>query len=253
MTKRKQAGGAREGIEALNVPQETHEACQKARTILECAHKCSSSLFKAYQLVKIKRGAERGMTTDEEQDLLRAMLVMAAAGLDGMLKQLIRDTVPLLVGIDDNVRANLEKYVTRQIKAESDDVDLQRGATFLGRILSAASQQSQVIQEWTAHLTGGSLQSPAELQSIAGAFAVPPKEIPLNIQRLKEIFRVRNNIIHELDMDLSGKRRKRTVRKQPDMLEHTNELLLVGLGFIVQVSRKLAGDKPAETTVASDS
>jgi len=164
VVKKKQPGKAPDGLEDLNLPPKTHEACGKARTILKCAHGCSSSLFKAYRLTKAKRGAERGMTTDEEQDLLRAMLVMAAAGLDGMLKQLIRDTVPLLISIDDDVRANLEKYVTRQIRAESDDFDSQRGAKFLGKILAAPSQQGQIIEEWTACLTGGSLQLPAELQ-----------------------------------------------------------------------------------------
>ncbi len=184
------------------------------------------------------------MTRDEEQDLLRAMLVMAAAGLDGMLKQLIRDTVPRLVSIDDDVRANLEKYVTRQIKAESIDVDSQRGAKFLGRILAAASQQGQVIEEWIAHLTGGSLQSPAELQQIAQAFALPAKDIPLDNPSLSNVFRVRNNIIHELDMDLSGKRRKRNIRRQTDMIKHTNELLKLGSGFVKHVSKKLTSQKP---------
>jgi hypothetical protein len=39
----------------------------------------------------------RGMSTDEEQDLLRAMLVTAAPGLDAMTKQLIRDALPKVV------------------------------------------------------------------------------------------------------------------------------------------------------------
>jgi hypothetical protein len=36
------------------------------------------------------------------------MVVFAAAGLDSMLKQLIRDSLPLLAGSDDAVRSGLE-------------------------------------------------------------------------------------------------------------------------------------------------
>ena len=67
------------------------EACQGAALILKHTHDSASALLKAFNLAREGRGRPRGMTTDEEQDLLRAMVVMAAAGLDAMAKQLIRD------------------------------------------------------------------------------------------------------------------------------------------------------------------
>jgi hypothetical protein len=81
------------------------------------------------------------MTTDEEQDLLRAMLVMAAAGLDSMLKQLIRDCMPSLVKANPQVREGLEKFVARSIRGEADAPEPLAGARFLGRVLAARGER----------------------------------------------------------------------------------------------------------------
>lgn len=224
----------------LDLSNVTKSEIQDARTILEYAHTSASAILKAYGLAKDQRGAPRGMTTDEEQDLLRAMLVMAAAGLDGMLKQLIRDSMPTLAALDGDVRTNLQKFITRQIRGEPETPDLTPGAKFLGKILAASSHHVQVIEEWIGYLTAGSLQSPRELFKISEAFSLNPKTIPLNREMLKEIFEIRNNIIHELDIDLSGDRRKRNLRRQTDMIRYANDLFTVGSGFLVQVSSKLS-------------
>ncbi len=63
----------------------------------------------------------RGMTTDEEQDLLRAMLVSAASGLDAMTKQLIREALPIIIQIGKEALAELEKFVTRRLRDGTDD------------------------------------------------------------------------------------------------------------------------------------
>ena len=81
--------------------------CGKAAIILKVSHESADALLKAFELAQTGRGAPRGMTTDEEQDLLRAMLVMAAAGLDSMLKRLIRDCMPSLVKANPQVREGL--------------------------------------------------------------------------------------------------------------------------------------------------
>src|SRR5712691_1458226 len=60
--------------------------CKSAGRILETAHDSAGALLKAFDLARTQRGRSAGMSTDQEQDLLRAMLVMAAAGLDGMVK-----------------------------------------------------------------------------------------------------------------------------------------------------------------------
>src|SRR5690349_10645733 len=70
--------------------------CQNAYVILCNAHDAASSFLEAFQDVRKARRA-KGMPTDEEQDLLRAMLLFASAGLDSLVKQLIRDALPAVL------------------------------------------------------------------------------------------------------------------------------------------------------------
>jgi hypothetical protein len=81
--------------------------CKSAGRILETAHDSAGALLKAFDLARTQRGRSAGMSTDQEQDLLRVMLVMAAAGLDGMVKQLIRDTLPSLLERDSIVATSI--------------------------------------------------------------------------------------------------------------------------------------------------
>lgn len=211
----------------------TSDECGKAAVILERTHDSADALLKAYELAWASRGGPRGMSTDDEQDLLRVMLVMAASGLDSMLKQLIRDTLPSLVAVNERVRDGLEKFATRSIRGEVDVPDSLGGTKFLARVLASAQPQRQVIEEYIRDLTGGSLQSAAELSRIAAALGLSETKVDHTI--LKPIFDIRNKIIHELDINLDGDRRKRNLRGRDAMMKATNRLLEVGEQILSEV------------------
>ena len=59
------------------------EATQNAFTILCSTHNAASSFLDIFEATRRTRKA-KGTPTDEEQNLLRAMLVFAGAGLDSM-------------------------------------------------------------------------------------------------------------------------------------------------------------------------
>ena len=212
-------------------------ACAKAAVILQRTHDSADALLKAFELLQRGRGAPRGMTTDDEQDLLRAMLVMAAAGLDSMLKQLIRDAMPALVKANPQVRDALEKFVARSIRGEGETVEPLAGARFLGRVLAAESQQAQVIEEYIRHLTGPSLQSAPELVRTVEALGL--SKVKVDVPRFRSIFEVRNKIIHELDINLDGDRRKRNLRRREQMMTDTNALLEIGEQVLTEVEERL--------------
>ncbi len=180
------------------------------------------------------------MTTDSEQDLLRAMLVMAAAGVDSMVKQLIRDTLPALVAVDTDVKRGLEKFIGKQIRGEGDSSGVLVGKDFLARVLAAPSQQSQVIEEYIDDLTQGSLQSPSELDRVAAALGLPQQVLGIDRKLLKTIFGIRNEIIHELDINLDAERRRRNLRRSSDMISYTDALLKVAENMRDAVEKKLA-------------
>jgi len=228
-------------LDELSFTGQVAGEARNARTILEYAHDTANSLLAAYVTVRETRDATAGTSTDQEQDLLRAMLVMAAAGLDGMAKQLIRDTMSSVVSKDPSAKEGLETFVARQIRGAPDTPETVIGFKFLARLITAACQQKQAIEEYIRELTGGSLQSADELIRIGNAFGLKPEEIGIDDKRkMQNVFDIRNMIIHELDMDLTGRQRKRVQRKLADMKDNANLLFGIGCRLLTEVNKKLA-------------
>lgn len=216
------------------------EQFAKAKLILKHAHESAEALLKAFDGVRKVRGG-RGATTDEEQDLLRAMLVLGAAGLDALIKQVIRDVLPGLILVDPKVRQGLETFVARQLQRASDDASPILNAKFLARLLIAESLQKQVIQDYVDDLTGKSLQSSEEVIRAAFALGLDPSAQRIEPKTMQPIFGIRNKIIHELDINFDAKRRNRQSRSRDKMIEYTNELLKTAESFFIGTQRKLAG------------
>lgn len=216
----------------------------KAELILDHAVASVQSFSDAFDKVRAHRGASRGMPTDEDQDLLRAMLVFAGAGLDSMTKQLIRDSLPVLLGKDVAVQKRFEEFVFRRLRGDEEDPDLVTGNRFLARLLAAPQPRIQLIEEYIKDLTGTSLQSADELMRAAAALGIDPKSVNIDPKQLKAVFHVRNKIIHELDIDLEGQRRKRVVRGRDQLLNHSNTLLAVGKALMIRVLEKLEATAP---------
>lgn len=211
----------------------------RACSIIRYSHDSVRSFLKSFDTVRTARSAGPGTTTDEEQDLLRAMLVLAAAGLDSTLKQLIRDSLPSLVASDESVEEGLGNFVEGQLRFDPERADQKSSHRFLARILVSGSAKEQIIQEYVDHLAGGSLQSPEEVMKAVFALGLDPTEIGIEPNELRPIFRVRNRIIHELDIDFSTPNRNRRPRARQDMVDSSNKLLKISEDIVLGVARKL--------------
>src|SRR3989338_9193146 len=76
----------------------------KSFLILQQTHDSAQHFLKAFDAIRKKRpGGKKGGTTDEEQDLLRAMLATIATGLDAIVKQIIKDCLLELSRTEDLV------------------------------------------------------------------------------------------------------------------------------------------------------
>jgi hypothetical protein len=213
-------------------------ACEKAVLIASTAHAASDALLSAYELARHQRGRPRGMTTDNEQDLLRSMLVMAAAGLDATVKQLVQDALPPLIAKDIKAQNSFEKFVARRLSLESvpgaATIDIRLVAT----VLSSPTPQTRLIEEYVSRLTGGSLQSTESLFEVAAALGADPTAIGLIPDELRPIFDVRNKIIHELDINLNAHKRTRNVRSQDAMIRYTERLFRLTHSLISSVDTR---------------
>lgn len=212
----------------------------KAKLILRYARDSAKSLLDACDSSRAARSATGGATTHAEQDLLRAMVVFAASGLDSLLKYLIRDSLADLARRDRAVQKELEKFVERQLLKSSATgaLDSVGGMKFLSRIVASPHPHEHLIEEYIQILTGTSLQSQDQLHRAASALGLSRAEAGLDRGNLVEIFEARNQIIHELDIRLAGNRARRT-RGRDSMVEYSNELLCIGEKFINAVEQKL--------------
>jgi HEPN superfamily RiboL-PSP-like protein len=197
----------------------------KAASIFVYASASASSLLVAFDDAKAKRGNPRGVLTDQEQDILRAVLVMSCAGLDGSLKQAIRDCLEHLLEKNKVVRDGFEKFIRKRISGEGDVLELAGGAKFLALMLADKEPRKRLIEEYIKELAGESLQSVEEIMRTVAALGLDQKALTLDVSKLREIFGIRNKIIHELDIDLDAKIRKRRVRSQADLLDNSDSIL----------------------------
>lgn len=211
----------------------------KAALIYQYTHTSASSLLTAFDDAKAKRGGKRGVLTDQEQDILRAALVMACAGIDAALKQSIRDCLEKLLETNKAVREGFEKFIRKRISGEGDALEFASGSKFLAAILAEAEPRKRLIEEYIRELTGESLQSPEEIMRTTAALGLEPKSLALDIPRLKDIFFIRNKIIHELDIDLDALKRKRRVRGQTDLLDNSDFVLKTTKAIVEALDKKL--------------
>ncbi len=206
-----------------------------AATILSYAALTTQELLAAFGTVRMAQGGQ-GTTTDQQQDILRSMLVFSMAGLDACLKQLIRDALPALALTSAGVQRQLDDFVSRKISRDGGAVD----GRFLARVLRSPDPSAVLVGELISELTGGSLQSVQQLLSVCGAFDLSnDPSLVTQLRGLAEAFTIRNRIIHEMDMNLAARNRNRTSRTRAAMVRESNRTLRAAHRILSAVDERL--------------
>lgn len=223
-----------------NIPCRTKtEITQLAYLILNHTYDTSKSFLSIFESIRKTRKA-KGTARNDEQDLLRAMLLFASAGLDSMVKQLIRDTLPIIIGRDAGAHKEFEKFVLKELHVKSIESSL--GALNLKTLASLIiedSPKNALIQELIKALISDSLQSVDQLLRVAAHFGITASDLYKDLNQLREVFDVRNRISHEMDIDFSQSNRNRFPRRKNDMINYTNCLLHVADNFLYAADKKL--------------
>jgi CRISPR/Cas system endoribonuclease Cas6 (RAMP superfamily) len=118
-----------------------------AYVILCNTHDASSSFLHLFESTRKSRKA-KGMATDEEQDLLRAMLIFATSGLDSMIKQLNREALPLIINKEEGAKEVFKKHIERKLNTND-----QINCKLLAKVLVESEPQKSLIEELVADLT----------------------------------------------------------------------------------------------------
>jgi hypothetical protein len=226
-------------IRDLDRYEDPHRCVARAQQYLLSARKSAAQALAAMKDLREKRKEEQGLlpggrTSDQDQDLLRAMLVFSCAGVDAAMKALIEDALPDLADMDPAVQGKLDQFAERYL-ADGGAVSSKSLARVLGH---AGSPRQALVQQFIQDLTGGSLQSSEQLQTVSGALGVTDPDLRRGADELNAVFRARNQIIHELDLTAEGwfNRRQRAMRHMVDM---ANDALNVAQGIINSVCENL--------------
>ena len=205
----------------------------KSHTILIGAYDAASSFLTLFENIRRSRNA-KGTPTDQEQDLLRAMLAFACAGLDSMIKQVVRDALESVIDRSEGAHGNFRVYVERRL-ARQGTLD----PKFLAEVLTGTDPRKVLIAELVGELTSQSLQSKDQVLRAASFFDIPSNALTPDIGLLDRIFQSRNQISHEMDVDLNQPNRNRRPRRKEAMISHTETILHLADAFLTEVDQRL--------------
>lgn len=215
----------------------------KAGAIVDYARETVETFYKLFDDLAKKRG--RGTTSNVEQDLLRAMVVFAGAGLDALLKQIVKDAMPDILKKSQAARDSFQKFAVRYLCRTADGTDdLADPLPSLKRIASlmtSSSPRDALVELLVEERISHSLQSGDELRRTVAVLGISD-QFKLNTN-LFEAFDVRNDIIHEMDIAFTGTvgRRNRKQRSKAKMTEYATALHNASVSVIELVDKVLSG------------
>jgi len=208
------------------------KSTSRAAQVVKYGHESAEALLDAF---RTKKGKRKGGATDEEQDILRGMVITCGACIDSTLKQIFQDCLNELILGDPAVKEGLDKFVEKTLKKElsSDTTKL------LAKALTSGNAQAYLSEQYLRDLTGSSLQSIDQLFAASNALGVGTSIVKRDQPTLKDAFIARNKMVHEMDMDFSAARRNRVQRGVDEMIDWSNCLLKVAEFTVKEVNTKL--------------
>jgi hypothetical protein len=170
---------------------------QVAQRYLASAYDSVASLVEeTYPALRAQREAGRGRLTHAEQDLFRAAVVFAGAGVDSVLKQALRSCIPIQIERSDPARAKYVEFVVSHVQ-EGETVSARQ----IAKLLVTANPEQTLRDAYIQSLTGSSLQSKTQVTASLAALGLQDqRELFKDSQSLDPLFKARNQIAHEMDM-----------------------------------------------------
>lgn len=185
-------------------------------------------------------GKKGGPSTHAQQDLYRAMLVFACAGLDILLKRLTVTKLPQIISKDQKAKEKFKEFVRRGINKEEKEL-----LNLVAFALIDSSPQDFLVREYVEELTKDSLQATTKITKICESSGLETKMIigASKLNALNDAFKVRNEIIHEMDINLNAPTssrgyRTRRQRQAPQMESHTITILELAESIFIQYKEK---------------
>jgi len=229
----------------IPAPKLKSRKLEAARLIWQKAQASAVAFIKTFE--EKRSGKTAGTSSDAEQDLLRAAVVFSGAGLDAVVKQLLRDAGEALLTpafLDSSDGKPLLREVSRRLRVSAPEEDADapgEGKTrLLARAILSGSPRSVVCQDLIGAVTGDSLQSVEQLSRVCGLFGLSRSEcVQPREAELRSALGTRNEIVHEMDIDLGIANRKRRPRRRDEVTVHVRILLETAKRFLETADKRL--------------
>ena len=224
------------GLKIIEKPEKPKSlALNKAYKLLEYGIDSVNNLYELYH----KRGerVRTGAPYQQDQDILRSMLVMAGATLDSSIKRVIESSYQTLMRTGDKSKEYARKYVIRKIVKNLD----KEGADHLAEVLLSDRPADIITKHIIDDSTGESLQSMSKIYEVSDMLGVALKgHEKFTEDDLRDAFDARNEIVHEMDAQLKKKGWHRRRRKKDDIFRYSRLLLDVTEMFLHSVDSRLS-------------
>lgn len=224
------------GLEASLV--DPNSPVHPAQRFLASAYDSVSSLIEqSYPALRSQRDGGRGRLTHAEQDLFRAAVVFAGAGVDAVLKQALRSCVPIQILRSSSAREKYIKFVEGYIQ-DGQPISSRR----MARLLIEASPELMLREAYVQRLTGSSLQSQEQVTVALAAMGLEGRqELFKESKDLNDLFKTRNQIAHEMDMTLTAVRSRGKRTRHERSLTTYVSMCHTGLNYCQRVLNALEG------------
>lgn len=208
------------------------EYLNKSKAILISLKKTIESFYTLYNSLNDDKN-------NQKQDLLRAIILFSCSGIDAIVKQLVNDTLDYVIEHDEGAfnqfKINTEKKLI--LKNENGI-----NSKLFAELFTCGNPKQTLIDVLKKDLTSNSLQSADELLKVGSVFNIETANLANgkeDYEKLRRIFTIRNQITHEMDVDMSAANFKMRDRTYEDIKEHSEFIINFIEKFIELISEKL--------------
>jgi len=208
------------------------ELLNKTNTILQSLQNTIDSFYNLYDSLDFDKGSQK-------QDLLRAIILFSCSGTDAIVKQLINDTLGYVIEHDEGAFNEFKSYTEKKLMIKN---ETGINAKLFAELFTCENPKKTLIDVLKKDLTSNSLQSADELLKVGSVFNIETAKLVngrSEHDKLKKIFIARNQITHEMDVDMSSPYFKMRERTFEDTKDYSEYLINFIKKFIQLVSEKL--------------
>ena len=208
------------------------EQLNKSNAILQSLKNTIASFYNLFDTLDEDR-------EQQKQDLLRAILLFSCSGIDSIVKQLVNDALDYVIEHDEGASNEFKKHIERKLTIKS---ETGINTKLFTELFTCDNPKKALIDVLKKDLTSNSLQSAEELLKVGSVFnietakLVPQKE---KIDKLKNVFIARNQITHEMDVDMEAPSFKMRNRTYAEIKDYSEFIIKFIENFIELVSKKL--------------